>query len=733
MTDDRLTPEQQSVVDSKSPRLTVRAAAGSGKTRTLVARYVKHVTQDGRSPDQILTITYTKKAAAEMKTRIRDRLLSLGMRDAAQIAETGPIQTIHAFCDRLLRENSISAGIDPKFEIMDTGLSLELLERAFLETIEEDGDRPMVAGLIRELSGILHYEGDGAMQDRLYADVKTVLEKLRGTQHSWSELESIYANPDELSQRVGSDASDPNLSHTCGLVQVALGVWRRFEETMDVRQCFDFAELERRAVELVVNDPQAAERMRRQYKVILVDEAQDLNPMQYQLIDALKIESEMLVGDPQQSIYSFRQADYHRLIMRTEETDTIRLGSNFRSAREIITMVDELFCNWWPDYDPMDAVSDVDGVVEFWDGYGFNLDLVVDMVRSAMDSGYRPGDIAILFRSMGQAVRLPQDVARVGILSRISGGSISYYGKMHVRDLANLLEAVADPANEFALYALLRSPAVGLSLDAIVILANPDRVDRRALLSRLREAKDLALEDQVKLEQFWNWFEPLQRYADRLTAWEVLTEVFRLSPYLERIARQPNGRQALANTRKLLELAVDAREMGPTEFAKKVRLTQRAKDKEGDAPAVDDDQDAVKIMTVHSAKGLEFPVVIAPDLFTNTRKTAKGVLVDQDTGLVYTNLVEGGSKVYADFKTRFEERDRAEDRRILYVALTRAKERLMVCAGKSSRAGFALEITKHLGLDQPNTKWRVVEAANSLSQDLQLNATSPEGLSEEES
>ncbi len=732
MAEVQLTPEQQSVVDSISPRLTVRAAAGSGKTQTLVARYVKHVTLDGRSPDQILTITYTKKAAAEMKTRVRERLLALGERDAAQIAETGPIQTIHAFCDRLLRENSISAGIDPKFEIMDAGSSLELLERAFLETIEEDGDRPMVAGLIRELSGRLHYEGDGAMQDRLYADVQGVLEKLRGTQHSWTELESIYATPEGLAQRVGADASDPNLSHTCGLAQVALGVWRRFEEAMDARQCFDFAELERLAVELVVNDPQTAERMRRQYKVILVDEAQDLNPMQYQLIDALKIESEMLVGDPQQSIYSFRQADYHRLIKRTEETDTIRLSSNFRSAREIITMVDELFRNWWSGYDPMEAVSEGGGVVEFWDGNDFNRDLIVNMVQTAKDSGYRLGDIAILFRSMGKAVRLPEDLARVGILSRISGGSISYYGKMHVRDLANLLEAVADSANEFALYALLRSPAVGLSLDAIVTLANPDRVDQRALLCRLHEAKGLAEEDQAKLEQFWSWFEPLQRYADRLTAWEVLTEVFRLSPYLEQIASQPNGRQALANTRKLLELAVDAREMGPTEFAKKVRLTQRAKDKEGDAPAVDDDNDAVKIMTIHSAKGLEFPVVIAPDLFTNSRP-AKGVLVDQDTGLVYTNLVEGGSKVYADFKTRFEERDHAEDRRILYVALTRAKERLMVCAGKSAKAGFAREIAKHLGLGKPNTNWVVVEATNSMSQDSQLMATSPEGLSEEES
>lgn len=731
MADGRLTPEQQAVVDSTSPRLTVTAAAGSGKTRTLVARYVKHVTQDGRSPDQILTITFTKKAAAEMKARIRERLRFLGMSDAAQIAETGPIQTIHAFCDRLLRENAVAAGIDPKFEIMDNGLTLELMERAFLETIEEDGDRPMVAGLIRELSGKLHYEGGGAMQDRLYADVQGVLDRLRGTQHIWADLALTYATPEGLAKRVGADASDPNLLHTCGLVQVALGVWRRFEEMMDSRQCFDFAELERRAVELIVNDPQAAERMRRQYKVILVDEAQDLNPMQYQLIDALTIESEMLVGDPQQSIYSFRQADYHRLIKRTEETDTLRLGSNFRSAREIITMVEELFRNWWPDHDPMEAAAESSGVVEFWDGNDYDRGRVVEMVQSAIGGGHDPGEIAILVRLKENAVSLPEQLAEVGIQSRISGGAVNYYGRMHVRDLANLLESVADPANEFALYALLRSPAVGLSLDAIVILANPDRIDQRALVLRLREAKGLAQDDQTRLEQFLTWFEPLHRYADRLTAWEVLTEVFRLSPYLERIASQPNGRQALANTRKLLELAVDARELGPAEFAKKIRLTQRAKNNEGDAPAVDDDQYTVKIMTVHSAKGLEFPVVIAPDLFRKPR-VAKGVLVDQDTGLVYTNFEDGNSKLYAKFKTRFEERDQAESRRLLYVALTRAKERLMVCAGKSATKGFAQEIANHLGLGKPNTKWTVVTASNSRSQDSQVNATSPEGLSEEE-
>lgn len=733
MDQDNLTEEQRAVVESRVARLTVRAAAGSGKTRTLAARYLKHITQDKLTPDQILTITYTRKAAAEMKTRIVRELLEAGLRNDAQTAETGPIQTIHGFCERLLRENSVTAGIDPRFEVMDVGLVSEITGVAFLEVLEEIGEESQVNELIRLRTAERAYQGEGALQESLYEDVVNVLNQLRGADVNPEQLAQIYAEPAALSEamRFAGTAhivpEDENLRHSCGLMKIVLRVWQCLEEEMNKRQSFDFSELERRALALVTDSPATREKLQRQYLVALVDEAQDLNPKQYKLLGELGIKTEMLVGDPQQSIFGFRQADYQRFVERSQETDTIHLGGNFRSGRLILDFVDTIFAKWWKDYDPMSAMTDFDGEVELWDAAAYSRECTAQMVRRAVDQGFKPGEIAVLVQTSAQAKDIPGELEKLGIQSRIVGGGVSYFGRMHVRDLANLLDVLVRPESDLALLALLRSPVVGISLDGIVKLANAHRESRRAMGWRLSEDADLDEDDAERLEQFLSWYDPLQKYADRLAAWEALAEVFRLSPYLERIAHQPNGRQALANARKLLELAIEDRELGPAEFAERIRMIQKSKDNEGDAPAVDDDECTVKIMTIWKAKGLEFPVVVVADPYRR-RKGLGGVLVDQDTGLVFTKYLNAESEAYAHFKSVKRERDHQESERVLYVAMTRAKRRLVLGVSSGTQGTFASEIAKFASVGASNCRWTVIpfSPVDSGPQDQQANANAPE-------
>ncbi|MBL8061081.1 MAG: UvrD-helicase domain-containing protein [Chthonomonas sp.] len=721
MENTNLTPEQQAVVDSDSAQLTVLAAAGSGKTRTLVARYLRHVTQDGMRPDQILTITFTRKAATQMKRRIVKELLSSHMADEAQIAETGPIQTIHSFCERLLRENAVAAGIDPKFEVMEGSMVGSLMHRGLLYELVESSDNLLVSNLIHLRSALIKWRGEGALEEQIAEDVHDVLNKLRGSNITRGELAEIYQDPSSLRAAIeksipdddrkkqqivdGLDASAEDLDHTCALMQLSLGVWRRFEDEMAARQAFDFAELERRAVNLVETNAEVAARARRQYKVVLVDEAQDLNPLQYRLLTSLQIGIEMLVGDPQQSIYGFRQADYKRFVARAEETETMRLSGNYRSSGAVLDFVDELFTNWWKNrYSAMEPKRNQPGEVQIWQANKYDKSVGVEMVQSALEAGFKPGEIAILVRTDFHARQLPERLAKVGIQSRVLGGAVGYYSRMHVRDLANLLDALANPESNLTVLSLLHSPIVGLSLDSIVELAKPAQKGRKILVWELSKVELSNPEDQIKLNQFLEWFDPLRKYADRLTAWEVLSEVFRSSTYLERIARQPNARQSIANTRKLLELAVEDRELGPAQFAEKIRMIQRMSNREGDAPAVDDNEDTVKIMTMHKAKGLEFPVVIVPTL-SYKPKMVTGVLVDQESGLVYTNYGKVASEAYQYAKKQRQQSEADEEQRVLYVAFTRAADFLMLCTDPGEGLGSRIANTMRLG--NPKSKWKI--------------------------
>jgi ATP-dependent exoDNAse (exonuclease V) beta subunit len=747
------TAEQLAAIGADDPRFTIRAAAGSGKTFVLTERFLRHVIELGHPPHKILTITFTRKAAAEMKRRIVRKLAEQGRVHDAQLAETGPIQTIHSFCERVLRENSLAAGLDPQFEILAEGqggaLIEEAMRKAMVEAYEEDD---LARDLIRTLAGQGAWGSSGS--DAKVADAaKRALDKLRGSGldpqqlmfhlgdgpamlESWLqglELDmgldgTLYVSPLER-MRYLADQSRSKLQmrpqwaalepakiekaaeESAGLLRLACRTWMILEEMMAAEQTFDFAALESMAVRMVTGSPNVQKRLQSQFAAVLVDESQDVNPMQYRLIDSLGLESEMMVGDPQQSIYGFRQADRKLFIERAQAAPAMELSRNFRSDEGVLSFVDQLFGRIWPDdYRPMLAPSGTDDPfsdpvwppcegVELWPTTAKDSAQTAAWIKALIDEGEKPRDIAVLVRNKADALAIADHLRAFGVPHQVSGGTEKFFTRMEVRDLANAMQALTDPADQFAWLAFLHSPFVGLSLDSIVLLSSEEIIpDALATFEAPRES------DAAAISRLDVWVGELMRSADRVPAWELMGQLLAKSPFLEQLARLPNGRQQIANVRKLLRLAAEQPLFSGSEFAERIRNIQILQHKEGDAPAEDEDANLVSLMTIHKAKGLEWDVVVVPGHFKPMDTRWREVAVDPLTGSIAAtwSALDHPGKTWLHARERTAQRE--EEIRVMYVALTRARRRL--CVGISegpNQAHLAGLISHHLGY--PDRLW----------------------------
>ncbi|MGV3616226.1 MAG: UvrD-helicase domain-containing protein [Fimbriimonas sp.] len=729
-----LSAEQRAVVHATDSLMMVTAAAGAGKTEVLSQRFLRHVVEEDLRPDQILTITFTRKAAAKMKERIVKRLHELGRHADAQVAETGPIQTIHSFCERMLRENSLEAGLDPQFEILSESQTSRLITACVREALASPlDDAPQAEALLTFLAGKRPAWGENKSPYGVLEEaVNRVLQELRGSglsqlqiqqwhldprtlRDKWEELmlgevspeaRAAFANveapsfqealqqavkavgqrvPPWLKNRPDPMAELEALEHTCGLVQLACAAWWRLDREMDANQALDFSALEERAVRLLARSQPTQERMRAQYRVVMIDEAQDLNPIQYQLLDAIVPDRLMLVGDAQQSIYSFRQADVKLFENRVAKVGSKRLSRNYRSDAGILNFVDFVFGSLWSQkYTPMGAPAEIDldvvdsgrdfSGVEIWRQASNDMDAVATYVQELHAEGIPYRDITVLVRDAGGARAIETGLKQAGVPHRVAGGSEKFYTRLEVRDLANALRAVADPYDDFSLLACLRSPLCGLSLDSIVLLGT-----ERPVVERLATFEPPVADDIPRLQAFLAWYEPLRHIADRLSAWEVLAELFAKSDLLPALARRNEKDALLANVRKLLSLAAKEPELGPLEYAERIREIQDLRHKEGDAPADEDDADLVTVMTVHKAKGLEFPVVILPQTDKRIVANARELVVEPRRGVVATKFGKGQCTMHKLLTEGRKARDEEEEMRVLYVALTRAKHRLCLC------------------------------------------------------
>ena len=689
-------------MDRRDGALFVTAGAGGGKTRVLVERFVAAATGDDVPVDRILAITFTEKAAAEMKVRVRRRLLELGRRDLARETERAWVSTIHGFCARVLRAHALTAGLDPEFHVLDEAeagrLQREAIELALEEFLGSDPERLEILAAYGpdQLGGLVRW--------------------FYGRRRSRGESRPRLVPPPD-------DGRDRREIEQCTLLGVLIELYgERYGDLKAERSGLDFEDLELATRDLLRDEDAIRARYRGRFDHVLVDELQDVNPLQDELLDLIADGNVFTVGDELQSIYGFRHADVEVFRRRRAAAEAAgraeALSANFRARREVLDVVDAAFTDAIEGFLPLEAQADrgpapehpvVDLIVadkgrRAWDdgpdgGFGDSLAtmtpwraaearLLARRIEEIVAEGVHGyGDVVVLLRAASDALGYERALAERGIPTYLAGGG-GYWSQQQVADVRAYLAALANPLDELALYSVLASPLGGVSLDGVATIGLRAR---RARVSAWRALEDgtglegLPDADRAAAERFVARFAAERAAAPRLSLEALIDRFVTDSGYDLAVLAMPAGERRMANVRKLMRLARlfeadEGRDL--RRFIDFVDEQDLIRPREGQAPLEGEGIGAVRLMTIHMAKGLEFPVVCVADLGRSGRDDDALLDVAEDgrVALKMASLEEGyvESQDRAAVRTEQKELGDAEERRVFYVAMTRAQDHLVL-------------------------------------------------------
>ncbi|MGH2981138.1 MAG: UvrD-helicase domain-containing protein [Solirubrobacterales bacterium] len=802
------TREQREAIASRGRDVLLEAGAGTGKTGVLVDRYCELVIEDGLGPDQILAFTFTDKAAAQLRDRVRRELRRRTSADTEQaelLAElvtsfgAAPITTIHGFCRRLLASHPVAAGIDPNFQVLDASETARAARSAFDAALQEflaggdpereatvaayriDGLREMVIDVHEELRSRGHAEprlapapvGDMAaamaaleataaaalgakgekeeQRRRLEAAIELCAGR-RDAAPSLDELDALWLDPKLKGARGecakalraatarAAEAGEGAVAYDH--VNELLGLYdRHFGAVKSARSGLDFEDLQLEAVRLLT-ETEIGEAYRDRFAHLMVDEFQDTNRLQLSLIEALRgPETELfLVGDEFQSIYGFRHADLEVFrAQRDEFRDSARarvlpLSGNFRSRPGIVAAANVIGASMLDGHNPLsvgvapegEAPPGGGGAVELlltdrngWDAEGIELELPVDdrtpkesvaearflaaRLRELTESGaVEPGDIVVLLRAFTHVDAFEEAFVRAGLRPYVVGGR-GYWSQQQVEDVRCLLSVIANPLDDEPLLGALASPACGVLPDTLWILrrAAGPKSSLWPALEHAVGAWEPELEepqwlgqipdpDLRRLQDFHARVNDLRAEGPRLSLEELIERAVSDTGYDLAILLRGPGALRLANLRKLMRMAreFEANEGRDLRGFLDFVAFRTTEDDEPIAATEAEDHNGVRLMTIHTAKGLEFPVVAVAGLGRNLRpggrdpdlNLGRGAGGDARVGMRLARLGARSVNLY-ERKALIEEGtafDSAEERRLFYVAATRARERLLL-------------------------------------------------------
>ena len=754
-----LNDEQLAAVEADG-EVFVSAGAGTGKTAVLVERVVRAVCERGLEVDSVLVITYTRRAAGELRTRIREALTARGRHDLARQLDGAWISTIHGFCARLLRAYPLAAGLDPRFRELDEAQAAVLRSEAFREALAAfcRGDDPrrlaLLAtygshGLRRMLTSVyetLRAAGrDLDLEVAPRPELEARLQELRQAAESLAaagdateaqrraagdllELLGREARPDRLLDLGGFRARGDRAAAYCealaaveqaaldeaaardrALLQELLTLFAAAYAQAKAREsALDFEDLQLEARRLLRSRSEIREREQARFRSILVDEFQDTNRLQTEIVDLLRgPETELfVVGDEFQSIYGFRHADVQVFRERRQAAGRLlALTRNYRSRPEVLAAVNELFgSHFGGAYQQLAAAAAYPDPVfghpvellvtdkESYRGSGIHwrrgeARAVARRVRELVDSGAAaPGEIVLLFAAGTDAEWFEDELRRAGLPTYRATGK-GYFGQQQVADLLAYLRLLRNRYDDVALVSVLASPFVGVSNDALVLVRRA--ASRRPLFSGLEHSLPDGLEerDAQLLRAFRQRYDRLVDAMPRLSLERLCEQVVAEHDYDLAVLARWDGRRRYANLRKLARLARSYEELrGPDVegFVRFVAEQEAVGTRELEAAAEEEGADAVRLLTIHAAKGLEFKVVIVADAGRERVPPSPDeilALPDGRFGFRVADPVTARRRGAFDYEEVREARlaaERAERLRLYYVAMTRAKERLIV-------------------------------------------------------
>ncbi|HEV8602226.1 MAG TPA: UvrD-helicase domain-containing protein [Gaiellaceae bacterium] len=755
-------PEQLAAIEA--PGLVfVSAGAGTGKTTVLVERFVRAVCERGLPIDSILVITYTERAAGELRGRIRRRLVELGRHDFARELDGAWISTIHGFCHRLLKAHPFEAGVDPRFRVLDDNQARVLAGEAFQTALEgfcESGEAERIRllatyrarGLRRMLTGVyetLRSAGRELVLEAASSDLEMRLEELREAarcviedtaemdeaeaprQSAAGALELLerppaaerlldlselaarggprdrFASYEEARRAVEQAAFDELAVRDRALLEELLTRFADSYAAAKERESgLDFEDLQLAARDLLRDHPALRERESWRFRAVLVDEFQDTNRLQCELIDLLASEDLFFVGDEFQSIYRFRHADVEVFRERRAASGgVLALTQNYRSRPEVLDVINHLFsADFGDSFQPLEAAG------RFADpAFGPAVELLVtdkasyrdsgthwraaearhvaERVKELVDSGEAtPGEIVLLFAA-GTDARLYEEALRELGLPTFRATGRDYYRQQQVVDLLAYLRLLHNRYDDEALVTVLASPFVGVSNDALVHLRRA--AERRPLFVGLERSlpEGLAARDEQLVRAFLQRYERLARLAPRASLERLCEQIVTEHDYDLAVLAQWDGRRRYANLRKLGRLARSYEELRGRDvegFVRFVRDQDAVGAAEFEAVAEEEGTDVIRLLTIHGAKGLEFKVVVVADAGRHgAARDADEILClpDGRLGFRVADPATGKRRPTSDYeevKEVEDEASEAERRRLYYVAMTRAIDRLVV-------------------------------------------------------
>ncbi len=788
------TAEQEQAATRRRGPLLLAAGAGSGKTSVLVERFVRAVREDGIAPGRILAITFTERAAAELRERVRARLLELGEREAARDTEGAPIGTFHGFCARLLRVHALTAGLDPEFAILDETGAGRLRALAFRRAL---GVLPVSERRQEAVELLAAYGADRVQRMVLgvYAEQRSrgvsrpalpdsLASELSGpappqVQPSLFDVELLPQRDPLVEDPVAEAPLELEALHACALlgellVTVRATATRRSSKR--ARRSTSTTSSCARAICWSTTRGCAAEWSER-IELLMVDEFQDTNRRQLALLELLERDNLFTVGDELQSIYGFRHAEVEIFRERRRqlhaEGAAITLAHNFRSRPPLISAINGVFGERFGEaYTPLIAAREGDASIVAREAHGEGGPATVADGRAAdrcpADStrsrgitaeadtpviellltdkngwaesphaqriaGTLPpatlwrhaearllaqrvaelvaggqavaGDVAVLLRAATDLPVYERALEERGLRTLAAVGS--FWGHQQVGDLLAWLRALANPRDELALYSVLASPLVGISSDGLASVALQARAEGVGAWATLAGAagragvvegsgmgevgaeemlyQHLSAADRERLEGFAEHFAAERSTAPMLSPAELLLRVLARSGYESHVLSLPWGERRLANIHKLLRLArrfeaAEGRDLrGFLDHVAQRRA--HAESSEPHAPT-GSEPDAVRLMTIHAAKGLEFPVVCLADLGRVGNGAPPDLLVDGERVGLRLARLDGSTAVpclrYEELSEERRRAEAAEEERIFYVAMTRARERLLL-------------------------------------------------------
>lgn len=601
--------QYEAVVNTEGPCLVI-AGAGSGKTKVLTHKIAYLIDEKGVLPWNILAITFTNKAANEMKERIEGLV--------GDVAKDIWMGTFHSVCVRILRRFIDRIGFDSSFIIFDTS-----------------DQRTLIKACIKNIG----------LDDKMFTD--------RSVQSEISNAKNEMLEPDQYTLRANGDFRKE---------KIAL-VYEMYQKRLKENNAIDFDDIINYTIKILMDNPDVLEYYSDKFKYVLVDEYQDTNKSQFTLVTLLasKNGNITVVGDNDQGIYSFRGADISNILNFERDfpgTKIIKLEQNYRCTGNILKAANSVIKNnevkykkqLWTEND----VGNLPKVYSAKNEYDEGTYIATQIEHLRGEEKYNYSDFAILYRMNTQSRAIEEILRREGIPYKIIGG-LKFYERKEIKDVISYLRLIQNPSDNISLKRVINEPKRGIgktSLDNIEKLAEDTGI---SMYEIIKNADQYGL-NRVFLNsrEFVNVIEELRNKKDDIKISELIKETLNKSGYTKALEEENTieAENRIENLDEFLTVAIEfedeSAENKLSDFLEGITLSS-------DIDNMEETDDSVTLMTLHSAKGLEFPVVF---------------LVGMEEG------------IFPGYKSISEPKELEEERRLCYVGITRAKKNLFLTCSK---------------------------------------------------